>query len=55
MTTRKYTPSGFKQAFEQKLRQTATEKQEPINRTRMIFIFDRLLARLTREFADAMS
>lgn len=55
MTPQKYnTPSAFKAALEARLRRLAIAKNERFERTRMMLIFDRFLARIVREFTDTV-
>ena len=54
MTTRTYaSPAAFKQALEQRLR-SSTKTGPEFARKRQLLVFDRFLARLVAEFADAM-
>jgi len=55
MTTRVYTTAAsFKQALEQRLR-TATRSGPDFARRRQLLVFDRFLARVTRELGDAVT
>jgi hypothetical protein len=54
LTTRTYaSPAAFKQALEQRLR-SSTKTGAEFARKRQLLVFDRFLARLVAEFADAM-
>lgn len=53
MTDRYATPKAFKQALDARIRRAAEEKGIPIARQRQLLVFDRYLARLYDEFADA--
>lgn len=53
MTDRYATPKAFKQALDSRIRRAAEEKGIPIARQRQLLVFDRYLARLYHEFADA--
>lgn len=55
MEPRSYkTPSAFKTALEARLRALASSEHTNLHRRRMLLIFDRFLARVVHEFADAI-
>lgn len=47
-------PGDFKVSLEARLKQRARARGTLVDRTRMLFVFDRFLARITRRFADTV-
>lgn len=49
------TPASFKTALEQRIRDRAASLRTTVDRERTLLVFDRLLARIAREFGDYMT
>lgn len=49
------TPGAFKKALEARLHERSLKKGESFDRTRMLLIFDRFLARITHQFVDTVT